>query len=200
VNAIQQLHAAGVITKGWQTTAWSGGQKDPWAVIYQDGTQLFNGGADEDIISSTDIGSWLDGPGGLSVSDVQTLLDAISKLGATEVYGDPTHLNSLKDIRDHVLANSAELNDLKAVLADVDLRVAAVQAAVATIAAGPASVKVGNQTSASMLSPVSTAVTEPQSQPVAPAAPVTEPALPEQLSVQDILDRANAVGGVVSPS
>jgi hypothetical protein len=141
VNAIQQLHAAGVITKGWQTTAWSGGQKDPWAVIYQDGTQLFNGGADEDIISSTDIGSWLDGPGGLSVSDVQTLLDAISKLGATEVYGDPTHLNSLKDIRDHVLANSAELNDLKAVLADVDLRVAAVQAAVATIAAGPAGAK-----------------------------------------------------------
>jgi hypothetical protein len=63
-----------------------------------------------------------------------------------------------------------------------------------------ASVKVGNQTSASMLSPVSTAVTGPQSQSVAPAAPVTEPALPEQLSVQDILDRANAVGGVVSPS
>lgn len=136
IFAIQQLHAAGVITKGWQTTAWSGGQKDPWAVIYQDGTQLFGGGADEDIVSSTDIGSWLDGPGGLSVSDVQTILDAIAKLGAAEVYGDPQHLNSLKDIRDHVLANSTELNDLKTVISDVDLRLAAVQAAVSQLSVG----------------------------------------------------------------
>ena len=61
-----------------------------------------------------------------------------------------------------------------------------------------ASVKVGNQTSASLLAPV----TQPQPvavealvTPVAETAPVAAP-----LSVQVVIDRANAVGGVVSPS
>ena len=61
-----------------------------------------------------------------------------------------------------------------------------------------ASVKVGNQTSASLL----TAVTQPQPTAVeALVTPVAEPApVAAPLSVQDVIDRANAVGGVVSPS
>jgi hypothetical protein len=61
-DLVTHLHAAGLIDKGWQTLAWSGGRRDPWAVIYQNGQQRYGGAADVNEVTSTDIGSWLDGP------------------------------------------------------------------------------------------------------------------------------------------
>jgi len=50
---------AGLASMAWQTTAWSGGQRDPRAVIYQTG-QTILGGADVDIHETTspDFGQW----------------------------------------------------------------------------------------------------------------------------------------------
>jgi len=50
---------AGLASMAWQTIAWSGGQHDPRAVIYQTG-QTILGGADVDIheTTSTDFGQW----------------------------------------------------------------------------------------------------------------------------------------------
>jgi hypothetical protein len=56
------LESQGLVDHSWQTLAWSGGQRDPKAVIYQNGVQLQGGAADVDIVTSTDISSWLDGP------------------------------------------------------------------------------------------------------------------------------------------
>lgn len=59
-DLIGQLHGAGLIQHGWQTTAWSGGRRDPWAQFYQTGEQLYVGAADVDISTGTTLGSWLD--------------------------------------------------------------------------------------------------------------------------------------------
>ena len=112
-DTITALHVAGLIDKGWQTVAWSNGKRDPWAVSYQTGAQVLNGAADVDDVTSTDVGSWLDGPtGGLSVTDLQTLLDALAATNAhiDAVCGqiiqgsDPQHQNNIARLRAEVAA------------------------------------------------------------------------------------------------
>jgi hypothetical protein len=79
---IAHLHSLGLIDYGWQTLAWSNGVRDPWAVVYQDGGASV-AGTDNDVVSSADIGSWLDGPGVVAVTvpsgaqwnDVQSKVD-----------------------------------------------------------------------------------------------------------------------------
>ena len=60
--AIKRLFDAGLITKGWQTTAWSGGNLDHRAVIYQNAAPPPIPGADvnirENAITEPDFGQW----------------------------------------------------------------------------------------------------------------------------------------------
>jgi len=55
---VGHLHTAGLIDKGWQTLAWSNGARDPWAVLYQDGKQLYNGAADNNQVTGS-VAGWL---------------------------------------------------------------------------------------------------------------------------------------------
>lgn len=43
---LKRLFDAGIITYGWQTVAWSGGNRESRAHLYQNGGQVFSGGAD----------------------------------------------------------------------------------------------------------------------------------------------------------
>jgi hypothetical protein len=56
---IKRLFDAGLITLGWQTIAWSGGQRDQRAQLYQTGSTAL-GGADVDVHEGTapDFGQW----------------------------------------------------------------------------------------------------------------------------------------------
>ena len=58
--AIKRLFDAKLITLGWQTIAWSGGQRDPRAQLYQTGSVTLAGGADVDVHESAaaDFGQW----------------------------------------------------------------------------------------------------------------------------------------------
>lgn len=77
---LTRLLNAGLVTYGWQTFAWSGGNKDSRIYLYQNGTRVFNGGADvNDILKEnwtgetmvpdgwTDDGTTLRSPNGQSV-------------------------------------------------------------------------------------------------------------------------------------
>src|SRR5258708_4756137 len=57
--AISRLLNAGLIKRGWQTIAWSGGKWDPRAVLRQELTQVF-GGADVNLhtAAAADFGQW----------------------------------------------------------------------------------------------------------------------------------------------
>ena len=105
-DTITALHVAGLIDKGWQTVAWSNGKRDPWAVSYQTGAQVLNGAADVDDVTSTDVGSWLDGPtGGLSVTDVQTILAKLDEVCGQIIQGsDAQHQNNIARLRTEVAA------------------------------------------------------------------------------------------------
>lgn len=48
----------GTAKYGWQAAAWSGGQKEPRAQIYQDGRVDFGGGADLNVAQQSNIGQW----------------------------------------------------------------------------------------------------------------------------------------------
>ncbi|MDP1809610.1 MAG: DUF1906 domain-containing protein [Actinomycetota bacterium] len=48
----------GTAKYGWQAAAWSSGQKEPRAQIYQDGRVDFGGGADLNIAQQSYIGQW----------------------------------------------------------------------------------------------------------------------------------------------
>jgi hypothetical protein len=115
---IQRLHAAGLIDHGWQTLAWSGGQRDPWAAIYQTGQQILGGSADINEVTSTDIGSWLDGPTPEvdldSTQDYKltTIFDQIGKL-ATDLLVDGQNQSLIKSVQ--------------TVVSDLDLRLASLQ-------------------------------------------------------------------------
>lgn len=79
-DLISHLFSLGLIDYGWQTVAWSNGQRDPEAVIYQTGEQILGGSADVDLVTSTDIGSWLDGPTQdwfdmVTVAELQQVID-----------------------------------------------------------------------------------------------------------------------------
>lgn len=60
--AIKRLFDAGLITKGWQTVAWSGGKLDPRAVLYQVVSPVPIPGGDPDIrehaTTEPDFGQW----------------------------------------------------------------------------------------------------------------------------------------------
>jgi hypothetical protein len=60
--AIKRLFDAGLITLGWQTVAWSGGEHDERAVIYQQASPVQVAGADLDIrehvVTAMDYGQW----------------------------------------------------------------------------------------------------------------------------------------------
>lgn len=60
--AIKRLLDAGLITKAWQTVAWSGGHIDPRAVLYQNASHSTISGADVDIhensLTEPDFGQW----------------------------------------------------------------------------------------------------------------------------------------------
>ena len=58
--AIKRLFDAGLIVLGWQTVAWSGGQRDSRAQLYQTTGSQPIGGADLDIHegTATDFGQW----------------------------------------------------------------------------------------------------------------------------------------------
>lgn len=53
-----RLANAGLISYKWQTIAWSGGMQVPGINIYQDGTQAFNGGVDNDVSKTDNFGQW----------------------------------------------------------------------------------------------------------------------------------------------
>lgn len=53
--AIKRLFEAGLITFGWQTVAWSGGQRYPRAALYQTG---FHGSYDVSFADVADFGQW----------------------------------------------------------------------------------------------------------------------------------------------
>lgn len=55
---LEALISAGVISFVWQTVAWSHGQVAPQAHLLQDGTQVFNGGADIDEVRQANWGQW----------------------------------------------------------------------------------------------------------------------------------------------
>ncbi len=57
--AVSRLLDAGLIKRGWQTLAWSGGKWDPRAVLRQELTQVF-GAADVNIhtAAAADFGQW----------------------------------------------------------------------------------------------------------------------------------------------
>lgn len=57
-DVVVHLLAKGLAKFGWQTLAWSNGQRDPGAVVYQDGAAWFHGSADEDLVTGP-VGSWL---------------------------------------------------------------------------------------------------------------------------------------------
>jgi hypothetical protein len=58
--AVKRLFDAGLITLGWQTIAWSGGQRDHRAQLYQTGGTTLAGGADVNVHETTapDFGQW----------------------------------------------------------------------------------------------------------------------------------------------
>jgi hypothetical protein len=95
-SLVQQLHAAGLIDHGWQTLAWSSGQRDPWAVLYQDGSQLLGGAVDVDQVTSTDIGSWKDGPV-QDWFDMATLADLQKVVNDELVFVLPRAIGLLRD-------------------------------------------------------------------------------------------------------
>lgn len=55
---IKRLFDAGLISWGFQTVAWSGGQRDKRAQLYQTGATAFGQGADVDVPERTDFGQW----------------------------------------------------------------------------------------------------------------------------------------------
>lgn len=59
-DVVRHVLGVGRADFGWQTVAWSNGQRDPGAVVYQDGVMLFGGGADEDAVTGL-VGSWRQG-------------------------------------------------------------------------------------------------------------------------------------------
>ena len=58
--AVKRLFDASLITLGWQTIAWSGGQRDHRAQLYQTGGTTLAGGADVNVHETTapDFGQW----------------------------------------------------------------------------------------------------------------------------------------------
>ena len=87
--AVKRLFDAGLITLGWQTVAWSGGQREDRAQLYQTTGTVSIGGADLDIHEGTaaDFGQWLppvtgahpvlqEGMTGAAVRTLQTALNA----------------------------------------------------------------------------------------------------------------------------
>lgn len=53
---IKRLFDAGLIDYGWQTLAWSGGQIDPRAQLYQDGGTVLGGQVDTNDVRKADFG------------------------------------------------------------------------------------------------------------------------------------------------
>jgi hypothetical protein len=90
--AVKRLFDAGLISLGWQTVAWSGGQRDTRAQLYQTAGTVPVGGADLDIHEGTaaDFGQWLPGPApahptlqqGFTGPAVKTLQAALNGHGA----------------------------------------------------------------------------------------------------------------------
>lgn len=130
-DLVRHLHQLGLIDYGWQTLAWSGHNPDgtrrrySWAAIYQNGEALVPG-TDTNVVSSTDIGSWLgstestDNLGGFSVSDLQTILDRIDA-GAQHV------INDLDGTKDRIAAAAPIIQQL-------DDQITALQKSVDTVA------------------------------------------------------------------
>jgi hypothetical protein len=58
--AVSRVLSADLATMGWQTSAWSGGQWDPRAVLRQLGTRVWGGNADVDLHAAhaADFGQW----------------------------------------------------------------------------------------------------------------------------------------------
>lgn len=54
---LQSLHGVGLASWYWQTLAWSGGQRFAPACLYQNGQQVFNGGADVNEVLAP-FGAW----------------------------------------------------------------------------------------------------------------------------------------------
>lgn len=90
--AVKRLFDAGLISLGWQTAAWSGGQRDTRAQLYQTTGTVSIGGADLDIHEGTaaDFGQWPPGPApahptlqqGFTGQAVKDLQSALNKHGA----------------------------------------------------------------------------------------------------------------------
>ena len=55
---LRRLFDAGLISWGFQTVAWSGGQWEPRACLRQTGVTEFGNGADVDVAERQDIGQW----------------------------------------------------------------------------------------------------------------------------------------------
>jgi Domain of unknown function (DUF1906) len=60
--AVKRVLDAGLATLGWQTVAWSGGQRDTRAVLYQTASKVSISGVDEDIrengLTAANYGQW----------------------------------------------------------------------------------------------------------------------------------------------
>lgn len=127
-SVIQFLHQKGLIDYGWQTRAWSNGQREQWAAIYQDGTALV-AGTDNDIISSPDIGSWLGGEMAVALS-------------ADDRAWIQTELNTLfTNIKNDLTGTKLRVAADDPIVRDLDTRVAALQQAVASLPGGSADAK-----------------------------------------------------------
>lgn len=135
---VQHLHGLGLADRGWQTTAWSGGSRDRWSVLYQDGTQLYNGAADTNQVSG-DVGGFNSNGGGLvsaeydalakkidNLGDVlvnqpehaghRTILGAINNLGASQKGNDTALANALVAVSTTVQSLTAEVAALQAAI------------------------------------------------------------------------------------
>jgi Rv2525c-like, glycoside hydrolase-like domain/Putative peptidoglycan binding domain len=93
--AVKRLFDAGLITLGWQTVAWSGGQRDTRAQLYQTTGRVPISGADLDVHEGTaaDFGQWLPPPAppgpahptlqqGFTGPAVKTMQTTLNKHGA----------------------------------------------------------------------------------------------------------------------
>lgn len=118
---VKHLLDANLIDRAWQTTAWSGGLREPRAGIYQNG---YRGDIDINEVTRTDIGSWLENNPTqeeeiMTPQEHQWLIDTATKMQKVSYAMDNTVGPAVGAIR--------------TVVQDIDKRVASLQATVAAL-------------------------------------------------------------------
>jgi hypothetical protein len=102
--AVKRLFDAGLITLGWQTVAWSGGQRDTRAQLYQTTGHVSIGGADLDIHegNAADFGQWITTQPVTNWTETLVELLPVLQQGATGA--DAKSAQGLLGARGHVVA------------------------------------------------------------------------------------------------